>query len=236
VLTTNLSTLEIIHMARLVGSAVSITALLLCLARGAGAQADPDRSVAGGGTMPAGWHARTDGNRPIANVKFADMGRGHHVTLGPATIFWRDADTVSGQFGVEATVWQFASDTHRDHREGFGLFIGGRDLDGAGQRYTYFLIRDDGQFLVKRRQGDSTWTVQAWTPSAAIVNPAPNPAPGASTENVLAIRVGAGSVSFLVNGKEVYTTERSNVDSDGVAGYRMNHNLNVHLGPLVKTP
>lgn len=223
-------------MARFTGPAVSTIALLLCTAGGAGAQADPDRAVAGGGAMPAGWHARTDGNRPMANVKFEDMGKGHHVTLGPAAIFWHDGDTATGQYGIEATVWQFSSDTHRDHREGFGLFIGGRDLTGAGQQYTYFLIRDDGQFLVKRRQGDSTWTVQAWTPNAAIVNAPANQAPGASTENVLAIRVDAANVSFNVNGKEVYKTARVSVDTDGMFGFRTNHNLSVHLGPLAKTP
>lgn len=221
-------------MSRSTRPAVTTLALMLGAVASVGAQADPDRAVAGGGTMPAGWHARTDGNRPMANVKFEPMGKGNHVTLGPATIFWQDTDTASGSYSVEAQVWQFPSDTHRDHREGFGLFIGGGDLDGVGQRYTYFLIRADGQFLVKRRQGDSTWTVQAWTASPAITNPAPNPAPGSSTENKLTIRVAPTGVSFLVNGQEVYKGSASDVDTRGVYGFRMNHNLNVHLGPLVR--
>ena len=215
--------------------AVTAFALTLCAVQSAGAQADPDRAVAGGGTMPAGWRARTDGNRPMANVKFEPMGKGNHVTLGPAAIFWQNSDTASGSYSVEAQVWQFPSDTHRDHREGFGLFIGGRDLDGAGQRYTYFLIRADGQFLVKRRQGDSTWTVQAWTASPAIVNPVANPAPGASTENKLTLRVAPTGVAFLVNGQEVYKGKTADLDTEGVFGFRMNHNLNVHLGPLTKS-
>lgn len=210
-------------------------ALSLGMSRASYAQADPDRPVTGGGTMPAGWHARTDGNRPMANVKFEPMGVGNHVTLGPAAIFWRDADTASGSYRVEAKVWQFPSDTKRDHREGFGLFIGGGNLDGAGQRYTYFLIRDDGMFLVKRRQGDSTWTVQAWTASPAIKNPAPDAAAGSSTENALALTVSGAGVSFLVNGQEVYKGAAADIGTDGVYGFRMNHNLNVHLGPIAKT-
>jgi len=36
---------------------------------------------------------------------------------------------------------------------------GRRGLDGKNQRYTYFLVRQDGKFLVKRRIGDSTAVV-----------------------------------------------------------------------------
>lgn len=39
------------------------------------------------------------------------------------------------------------------HPEGYGLFIGGRDLEGPGQTYTYFLVRGDGKFNIKRRDG-----------------------------------------------------------------------------------
>src|SRR5438445_12880083 len=48
------------------------------------AQADPDAKVKGGGAFPAGWHVRTDKNRPTADVRFVRMGGGFHVTLGPA--------------------------------------------------------------------------------------------------------------------------------------------------------
>lgn len=199
------------------------------------AQADPDRPVSGGGTLPAGWHARTDGNRPLANVKFDSMSVGHHVTLGPAAIFWREADNATGSYAVEAKFWQFPSDTHRDHREGYGLFIGGSALQAAGQRYTYFLIRDDGMYLVKRRTGDSTWAVtKGWTASDAIAQRDSAPAPENPTplENTLMIRVTPADVTFLVNGKLVYKANASDVDTRGIVGFRVNHNLNVHIGAL----
>ena len=208
--------------------------LLICgAAAGLAAQADPDRPVAGGGTLPPGWHARTDGNRPIANVKFDSMSVGHHVTLGPAAIFWRDADTASGSYTVEAKFWQFPSDTHRDHREGYGLFIGGSALEAAGQRYTYFLIRDDGMYLVKRRMGDSTWAVTSgWTTNEAIAKRAAQADTTQPLENTLTIRVMATAATFLVNGKQVYKSSMSDVDGKGIVGFRVNHNLNVHLGAL----
>ena len=51
---------------------------------GSAAQADPDKAVSGGGTLPAGWSAKTDRNAPLTNVKFSKMGEGWHFTLGPA--------------------------------------------------------------------------------------------------------------------------------------------------------
>jgi hypothetical protein len=36
----------------------------------------------------------------------------------------------------------------------------------------------------------------------------------------------------MVNGKEVYTGDVANLDANGVVGYRVNHNLDVHLGAL----
>src|ERR1044072_5101601 len=66
---------------------------------GLSAQADPDRAVAGGGAIPAGWHVRTEPSRqtgqpaPLDNVKFTAMGDGLHTTVGPAAIYWRGPRT-----------------------------------------------------------------------------------------------------------------------------------------------
>ena len=207
----------------------TLSILLLGAAAEVRAQGDPDRAVSGGGTMPAGWNARTDGNAPLTNVKFEIMNPGQHVTLGPAAIFWRDADTTSGSYSVEATFWQFAAPRHR---EGFGLFIGGSSLTGASQRYTYFIVAGTGEFLVKRRIGDSTAAVSGgWSANAAVVKQDS----AGKAKNTLTIRVANGKASFLVNGTEVYTTDAANVDVSGIVGYRVNHNLNVHLGPIATT-
>lgn len=218
-------------------AAVAATIFTLCGLTQSAAQADPDRAVAGGGALPPGWHARTDGNRPLTNVKFVPMSVGYHATLGPAAIFWRDADTASAGYGVEAKFWWFpdTSVSHRGHREGYGLFVGGSDLGGARQRYIYFLIRGDGTFLVKRRIGDSTAVVTpTWTPSKAVVKQ-DSGAAASPVENTLAIRVAGTKASFLVNGTEVYAADAGDLDAKGIVGYRVNHNLNVHLGPLAIT-
>jgi hypothetical protein len=41
-------------------------------------QSDPDKKVAGGGTLPTGWKARIDDSAPIAGVKVMPMGGGLH--------------------------------------------------------------------------------------------------------------------------------------------------------------
>src|SRR3989454_8088059 len=129
---------------------------------------DPDAKIAGGGTLPAGWHARTDKNRPLADAKIQTMGTGLHTTLGPAVILWRDRDLGAGNYRVVAT---FTQTVNPRHPEGYGLFVGGSHLGDAQNRYTYFLVRGDGKFLVKRRvAGDSTAAVTPnWTDNDAVV-------------------------------------------------------------------
>jgi hypothetical protein len=198
------------------------------------AQADPDRSVAGGGSFPSGWHVRTERNRqtgqpaPLANVKFAVMGNGFHVTVGPAAIYWRDADTASGSYHVVASIAQTKNPAHP---EAYGLFIGGRGLADSTQSYTYFIIRAiDGKFMIRRRPGytASPTNVVDWTAHPAVVTA---DSTGKAT-NELSILVQGGNVRFMVNGKEVYTGKAADLDTRGVVGYRVNHNLDVHLGPL----
>src|SRR2546427_2289700 len=117
------------------------------------AQADPDRAVAGGGGVPSGYHARTDRNAAMTNVKVATMGTGMHFTLGPAVIVWRDADAATGDYHVVASFTQTKAPTHP---EAYGLFIGGPPLAPPTHRDTYFLVPRDGQVLIKRRGRAST--------------------------------------------------------------------------------
>lgn len=192
------------------------------------AQADPDRAVAGGGSFPAGWNVRTERNAPTTNVKFSAMGDGLHTTVGPAAIYWRDRDTVSGNYHMVATMTQMSNP---EHPEAFGIIIGGRDLADSAQRYTYFLVRPiDGKYSIRRRAGYATrpTAVVEWTASDAVVK---GDSAGKAT-NELSVQVTGNRVSFMVNGKEVHAANAADLDVNGVVGYRVNHNLDVHLGPL----
>lgn len=183
---------------------------------------DPDKAVKGGGTLPAGWSARTDRNAPMTNVKFETMGNGLHATLGPAAIFWTGADTATGEFHTVATFTQMKAPMHP---EAYGLFVGGSDLSGPAQRYTYLIVRGDGKYMIKRRNGDSVSTVVPWTENTAI-NKAD--AAGKAT-NEVAILVKGGKVGFYVNGKELHSGSAADFDTRGQVGLRVNHNLDVHI-------
>ena len=198
------------------------------------AQADPDHPVAGGGAIPAGWHVRTEPNRQtgqpasLENVKFASMGDGLHTTVGPAAIYWRDGDTISGSYHVVAKMTQMKNPAHP---EAFGIFIGGKSLADSSQTYTYFLVRPiDGMYSIRRRASYTTrpTALVEWTASDAVTKADTS---GKAT-NELSVQVQGGKAKFMVNGKEVYTGDAANLDVTGVVGYRVNHNLDVHLGPL----
>jgi hypothetical protein len=198
------------------------------------AQGDPDRAVAGGGSFPAGWHVRTEPNRqtgqpaPFTNVKFTNMGPGGlHTTVGPAAIYWRDQDTISGNYHIVATMIQMRKP---EHPEAFGIILGGRNLADSTQRYTYFLVRPtDGMYSIRRRASYTTrpTAVVEWTASDAVVK-----SDSGEAANELSVEVRGGKAKFMVNGKAVYTGDAANLDVNGVVGYRVNHNLDVHLGPL----
>jgi hypothetical protein len=184
-----------------------------------------DHPVEGGGSVPAGWTARPDGKAELTNVKVVTMGTGIHVTLGPAIILYKPANEGKGPFHTLATFTQTKS---IEHAEGYGLFAGGRGLDGSSQRYVYFLVRQDGSYLIKERDGEKTSEItKGWVPDAAVKK---LDAKGSAT-NLLEIdhKRDPSKVVFLVNSKPVYTADAKSMDLDGNVGLRINHHLDVHV-------
>jgi hypothetical protein len=186
--------------------------------------ADPDRAVAGGGDLPRGWAARTDARGKEADIKFAVMDPGWHITLGPAALLYRPTDKMDGPFTATALITQT---TAPKHPEGYGLFVGGQSLEAdPQQKYTYFLIRGDGKYLIKKRDGANvTNLISAWTAHPAIVKQGPT---GEAT-NRLEVTQDKTRLVFRVNGKEVYSADPRLIDTKGVAGLRVNHNLDIHV-------
>jgi hypothetical protein len=176
-----------------------------------------------GGALPAGWMARLDsGSTKPDGVMMMPMGTGLHFKTGPAGIYYRQADTKTGAYEVHGTFTQMEPS---EHPEAVGLFIGGSNLAAANQKYTYFLVRQDGMFMIKRRDGATTPDVMDWTANPAVKKT------DATTKgvNALSIAVRADKVRFLVNGTEVHSATPAQVDAAGIAGLRVNHNLNVHI-------
>jgi hypothetical protein len=190
---------------------------------------DADVAAVGGTGVPTGYVGRTDRpDQQLSAAKYAVSGNGWEVTTGPAHILYRPTDSVSGSYTVSTTIDQLTAPAHP---EAYGVFVGGRDLNGAGQRYLYFLVRGTGEMMAKVRDGDKTRNVLAWQKHTAV--PAANAAGQASYR--LAIQVNPDSVRFLVNGQRAASVAAAGLPTDGVYGIRVNHNLHVRATPATVT-
>ena len=189
---------------------------------------DPDKKV-DGGALPAGWVGRTDSDKAkLSDAKFVAMGSGYHVTSGPAAIYWRTANNVTGPFTASATFNQTKAPTHP---EAYGIFFSGKTLDAPDQSYYYFLARGDGKFMVKHRAGKEVHTIMDWTDNAAVVKQDAN---GKATNKLTVDASRPDSTRLLVNGTQVAGLALG--ATDGMVGLRVNHNLDVHVADFAITP
>jgi hypothetical protein len=180
---------------------------------------------------PKGWRLRVDRSTSASDpdsaggIKFVAMGTGFHATNPQAAVFWNPANTVSGNYSLKGT---FTLLKPSDHVNYYGLVFGGSDLEGPGQSYIYFMVAQDGTWLIKRRDGDaSAPSVSEKTPSNAVKQP---DASGKST-NALEVRVRPDKIEYVVNGTIVHTTPKSGLTAktDGIYGIRINHRLDVQV-------
>lgn len=179
---------------------------------------------------PKGWMVHIDRSTNSAdpdaagNLKFMQMGSMLHIVTPQAAILWNPANTASANYTLKGTFKLVKSGGYDEY---YGLIFGGSELQGANQSYLYFMITDDGTFLIKRRTGMSTDDVAQKTPNAAIKKP---DASGGST-NTLEVRVGASKVDFVVNGTVVNTMPKTGplAKTDGIYGIRSNHHLELEV-------
>jgi len=183
-------------------------------------------------SFPDGWEVRFDKEgSALEDLYLVSMPPGLHITTGPAMIAYHPDSTVTGDFSLESEVFLFDPG---QRREAFGFFLGGSGLDGADQRYTYFLVRNGGEFLIKSREGVSTNTVQDWTAHPSIASWSEDG--GGTAKNVLKVEAVGERLRFSVNGTEVWTGERGVVTTEGIFGLRVNHGLNLHVASLAVEP
>lgn len=206
---------------RAVAVVVALSGLAACAAEA------PDRQV--GETGPAArpnYTVRLDSeSSEMVDFQLVEDDDGIRVNTGPAGVAYRSDDTiVSGDLHAQATFRQF--DAPVGYREAYGIFVGGIDLDGPEQEYTYLLIRPTGDFLIKRRIGEVTETLVDWTAHPAVAAVAVE---GDQPVNTLGIDVFAGQVHFVVNGDVVHVEDASRVRPYGVSGIRVNHRLDVRV-------
>lgn len=186
-----------------------------------GGDNDPDRAVKDG-SLPEGWSVRPD--RGTANqINVALAGDVYHFAMGPAGTFYRSDWTKSGNYRFSARLTQTKAPSHPIS---YGLMIGGSDLAGSGQTYSYFLMRNQGEYYIANREGDKRPVpVVTWIEHPVIVKQG---ADGRQT-NTLGVQVQGDDVIFTVNGTEVTRLAKSKLHTDGIYGFRIGHNLDVDV-------
>ena len=175
-----------------------------------------------GGQFPAGWQARTDRDQPLTDAHFMAMGDGFHAITGPAAVFYNPEWSKSGEYEVSA---RFTQTRAPRNPESYGIAIGGRDLARPTQAYTYFLVRGTGEYFIATRRGEERIVQTNWTAHDAIQKQNDR----GRQVNVLGARVAGSEVVFTVNGQEVARKPRSEVVTDGIFGFRVNHSLDVMI-------
>lgn len=187
---------------------------------------DPDVRPAGATGLPSGYLGRVDrADAQLSDARYVVTGNSWEITTGPAHILYSPTHTVSGTYTVNATFEQLE---RPQHPEAFGILIGGRDLDGPNQAYTYFLVRGTGQAFAQRRDGANLTRLAAWAPNEAV--PAADES-GRQTYR-LQVVVHPDSVRFVVNDAVALALPKGDLPTDGIAGLRVNHNLRLRVTPL----
>ncbi|MGH9660902.1 MAG: hypothetical protein ACRD96_20300 [Bryobacteraceae bacterium] len=186
------------------------------------------------GQSPKGWKLRVDRSTSASDpdaegqIKFVTAGKGFQATNPQAAVYWNPANTATGSYTLKGTFTLLKPSGHNNY---YGLVFGGGDLEGPQQNYLYFLIAQNGTFVIKRREGDAkTENIAARTPNDAVTKP---DAGGKST-NTLEARIGADKIDYVVNGTVVHTTPKTGATAktDGIYGIRVNHLLEVQIDGL----
>ena len=185
------------------------------------------------GAQTKGWMLRADRSTSASDpdasgaVKMMAMGKGFHVVTPQAAVFWTPANRATGNYTLKGS---FTLVKPSDHTNYYGLVFGGSDLEGPKQTYLYFLVAQDGSWLLKQRVGDNDTNDVARGVNAAVRKP---DAKGTST-NALEVRVAADKVDYVVNGTVVHSTPKTGATArtDGLYGFRSNHRLEVMVDGL----
>ena len=181
---------------------------------------------------PKGWKLRADRSTSAQDpdapgpIKFEVSGAGFKATNPAAAVYWNPANTASGTYTLKGTFTLLKPSGHANY---YGLVFGGSGLEGAQQEYLYFVVAQNGMFLVKRRNGDAaTENIQTRTAHEAIKKPGDD----GKSVNALEVRVGADKIDYVVNGQVVHSMPKGTLKTDGIWGARVNHQLEVQIDGL----
>lgn len=168
-------------------------------------------------TAPDGWIARPE--------RFVEMPPGWHITSGNGVILYNPEAIARGEFRIESEGFLF-DPAGTDGM--YGLILGGRELGSDDRRYVSFEIGTYGNFAIRHLEGYEQIelaggvhrAIHRWTGNDATV------------KNVLSVDAGATKIRFRVNDDTVAEFSRTEIDPDGVFGFRIDSGLNIHVTTL----
>ena len=117
------------------------------------------RGLAQGREFPPGWRWHPERTVQRTNEKgvqdstwhFDQMPPGWHITTGPAGLLYPTTERASGVFSLVSDFVIFPETTD----SGFGIFVGGSNLETASPSYVAALLRRDIARRSARWAGDS---------------------------------------------------------------------------------
>jgi hypothetical protein len=181
---------------------------------------------------PKGWKLRIDRSTSATDpdaagaIKFVSVGTGFHAMNPQAAVYWNPANSISGNYTLKGTFTLMKPSGHTNY---YGLVFGGSSLEGPAQKYLYFMVAQDGTWLIKRRSGDATTDeITARTANSAIKVPDNT----GKSVNTLEVRVTGDRIAYVVNGAVVHTMPSTAAQTDGLYGFRVNHLLEVQVDGL----
>ena len=194
-------------------AAACLLALAACQRDGARTHGQPLADSAAAHASSPAWSTN-----PVAGPLLSGAPDSAVVETGPHTILRPAGEhELAPPYTIRAS---FEKKRGRLH-EGYGILFGGSGLPGpeAGQVYSYFLVRGDGSFLVKRRQGAETPVVRDWTQHPSIRRDVDE----TGQPNQLEVAVSDTVAVFRVNGAEVARVPTAELSVRGMAGVRTAH-------------
>jgi len=182
------------------------------------------------GNLADGWSVRADSGTGADNKLTMEGAALHFVTGGPPSnngTYFNPAWTATGNRTFSATLTQNVKATHPD---AYGLIFGGANLADDNQTYSYFEVRQAGEFYIATRKGAMVTPVVPWTKNAAIK---PEGADGKQSNN-LSVQVNGANVIFSVNGTEVNRQPITALQVNGLFGFRVCHRLDITVTDVKK--
>ncbi|MCY3933685.1 MAG: hypothetical protein OXH70_18385 [Acidobacteria bacterium] len=188
---------------------------------------------------PEHWKVRYEGSDEAAERNFVVMRPGWHVYAGPGGLIWDPGSFASGNYAVKSTIYLFPEgDPERSGSTRvdtpFGLFLGGRDLEGNKPTYVSFQIDNAGRFRIARHTPSQVQELARWTAHDGISvldDQATSPA-----ENVLEVDVRGEQTFFYIGGEAVAELPSKDLSPAGVVGLSAGEGLSLHITEIAIGP